>query len=468
MQSSGLRWALVIVPALTITLFDYIRHVVAPDQLHAWPGSVLFMALVVGGSIVITHGVFGFFERRRRDLLGLAGDLSALGAVTARSSGTQLDVLDAILERVLPSLPADAGAIYLLDRSESVLRRSAALGNDAAVAALPEQIDASDEAVGAALSSGSVRLRAQLPPAGGSAEGARRSAVLVPLRSRDIGLGLLVLVGGRQSAFQENLDLLAVLGSQVGVILDNLRLFQETQQLLEQSRYLAALEERDRLAREMHDSLAQVLSLVGIKARVIQELLNRKEYGAAAGEAADVAGTADAAYADVREAILGLRGSASQRGLVGSIRSYLQQFGRQSGLRTRLVVRPSAVTEFAPAAETQLIRVIQEALTNVRKHARATTAVVSFELDGRWARIVIEDDGQGFDPSQVESDGFRGFGLQTMAERVDGLGGTLAIDSRLGQGTRVVVRLPIDTDEAAPAGEEADVALCQPAQRASA
>jgi len=100
--------------------------------------------------------------------------------------------------------------------------------------------------------------------------------------------------------------------------------------------------------------------------------------------------------------------------------------------------------EFAPAAEIQLLRIIQEALTNIRKHSQASRAWVRFEADdGEQAVITVEDDGRGFDPSRVGQEGREHFGLQTMRERVESVGGTLHISTQPGQGVRVIVQLSI-------------------------
>ena len=158
----------------------------------------------------------------------------------------------------------------------------------------------------------------------------------------------------------------------------------------------------------MHDSLAQVLGLVALKARVIQILLDDRGPARAKSEIADVEAAADAAYADAREAILGLRGAPKAVGrLVQSLEEYLRRFSRQSGLRADLEVGADAPTTFGPGAEAQLIRVVQEALTNVRKHARASRATVRFDAEPGYARIVVEDDGQGFTPAQKRRAGRR-------------------------------------------------------------
>ncbi len=146
----------------------------------------------------------------------------------------------------------------------------------------------------------------------------------------------------------------------------------------------------------------------------------------------------------MREAILGLRTSISPSvGLVHTLQEYLRHFSQQSGIPVRLVIDDQARLELQPSAEIQLLRIIQEALANVRKHARASLGWVRIRIRGERATIVVEDDGQGFDLAQVgEGEGLH-FGLQTMKERAEGVGGRLRVVSQPGHGTRVVVRLPM-------------------------
>ena len=93
--------------------------------------------------------------------------------------------------------------------------------------------------------------------------------------------------------------------------------------------------------------------------------------------------------------------------------------------------------------EIQLLRIVQEALTNVRKHSQASCARVSFETDEDKAVITIEDNGRGFDPSHIGQDGQEHFGLQMMRERAESVGGALDVSTQCEQGTRIVVRLPL-------------------------
>ena len=99
--------------------------------------------------------------------------------------------------------------------------------------------------------------------------------------------------------------------------------------------------------------------------------------------------------------------------------------------------------DLSPAVEIQLVRIVQEALSNVRKHASAASATVRIMTEGGALALEVIDDGQGFDPLSSEPSGWPRFGLQTMRERAQAIGGSFELDSRPGEGTRVTVRLPL-------------------------
>lgn len=271
------------------------------------------------------------------------------------------------------------------------------------------------------------------------AERYRRSIV----RSRVIGgsqvVGeLCVAFSDGHAATEEEQALLDALADMAAIAISNAR-------LLERERQLAVLEERDHLAREMHDTVAQVLGYLHLKAATTRRRLASGDLTDAAEELQEMEDLAHEAYVDVREAILGLRETvAPAEGIVGSIRQYLQKFSRQFGIQTRLLSPGQVNANLRPDAEVQLVRVIQEALTNVRKHSGASTATVRLENREGNLEIVIEDDGCGFDASRIERREGRSFGMQSMRERVEGAGGALFIESAPGEGTRVVVRLPVE------------------------
>jgi len=214
-------------------------------------------------------------------------------------------------------------------------------------------------------------------------------------------------------------------------------------QLIQQQRTLATLRERERLARELHDSLGQTLASAHLQASTARLLLARGETAQTDGCLEEMAKMTMAAETDVREYLLGAKTVFSDDlPFFPALGRYLAQFSRQYDLPVTLHVPTHLEAEgLEPATELQMMRIIQEALSNIRKHARARTVQVEF-LDSRsQLQLVICDDGLGFDPDVLKSRA-GGFGLQAMRERAEEIGGSFLVRSRPGHGTRVVVQMP--------------------------
>jgi len=215
-------------------------------------------------------------------------------------------------------------------------------------------------------------------------------------------------------------------------------------QILEQQRTLAVLQERERLARELHDGLGQALAAAHLQASTAKLLLARGEAAQVAKCLDDLADTTLLAQADVREYLLGARTVLSaDRSFFPTLRQYLLRFTQEYGLPVELTVPPQLEAQgLAQTVEVQLLRIIQEALSNVRKHASGRCAQVIFSLAGAQAQIAIVDDGHGFDTAAIAAQA-EGYGLRAMRERAEAVGGSLDVISAPGQGTQVVVRVPM-------------------------
>ncbi|HIQ06238.1 MAG TPA: PAS domain S-box protein [Anaerolineae bacterium] len=261
-----------------------------------------------------------------------------------------------------------------------------------------------------------------------------KSRLIMPLVSKGEVIGCLNFGSHQPDAYSSaDVEILAPLAEQMVIALEDARLHARVEQL-------AILEERDRIGREMHDGLGQVLSYLGVKTGTVREMLRSGETSQAETVLSELSQVVQEAYAEVREAILGLRATVAPGvGLAPALTEYLHRYQLEWGIAAELVVDERAATSFPSAVEIQLLRIIQEALTNVRKHSGARHAWVRFEADAEGMVIIVEDDGQGFDPARVAGDCF---GLQTMRERAESVGGTLEVSSAPGAGTRVRVRLP--------------------------
>jgi len=234
----------------------------------------------------------------------------------------------------------------------------------------------------------------------------------------------------------------------LGALADMAAIAVRTSRLHESEEQMTILSERDRIARELHDSLAQVLGQIHLQLRAFE---SRTDGAPISTELAELADVADDAYRDVRETILGLRETIpSDGGLEAALRAYLAKYTRQTGIRTDLDCDGVAGRSLPPKAEVQLLRVVQEALTNVRKHAGASLVRIELhDVDGTPV-LSVTDDGAGFDPKSVVASLTGGFGLRSMRERVELLGGTLDVHTAPGDGTRIVARLRPEGPHVAP------------------
>lgn len=222
----------------------------------------------------------------------------------------------------------------------------------------------------------------------------------------------------------------------------------ELQALSRRVERLAVLEERDRLAREIHDSVAQGLASLLVRLDTVESLAKRGRVDELAIEVAALRGAGAEIYGDVREAIAELRTrpDPGPLGLRRALTDYATQFGDRTGIAMHIETASmdGSNQDLAPAAEVQLLRIAQEALTNVRKHAHAQHADVRFWQDAAGWHVGVRDDGVGFDPTAVAADtGGRHVGLTIMRERAESVGGRLDVRSKPGEGTEVHAWVPV-------------------------
>ena len=273
-----------------------------------------------------------------------------------------------------------------------------------------------------------------------------------PLRGPDGVLGELCVIRAGLPFTATERDLLGALADMAAIAV-------RTEHLHEAEEQLTIHAERDRIARELHDSLAQVLGVIHLRLRALEGRASDEASDALAGELSEIADTADEAYRDVREAILGLRETVREEGgLEGSLREYLRKYSRQTGIAATVTCEGDPRRALTPRSEVQLLRVVQEALANTRKHSGARKVAIRMECDGPRATVTIEDDGKGFDPARVTGSMDGGFGLASMRERVELIGGTIDVHTAPGKGTRIVVHLQAEDTRGTPTAEAEGVA----------
>lgn len=263
-----------------------------------------------------------------------------------------------------------------------------------------------------------------------------RANAVVPLRLEQTVIGALWVESFDDTTFSAaDLVDLGHLGDQSVIALEHATMAARLQSV-------AVIEERARIAREMHDSLAQILGYLGLEVQTLEALARQGATDQLLEQLQAARTTIKSAQADVRENILSLRTTlAGDMGLYAALQEYVDEFSVQTGIQAVLDHPTGDAPPLAPLAETQLVRIVQEALTNVRKHAGARRVEVNLRVHDEHLRLQIVDDGAGFDPAQVA--GNRHFGLHTMRERAESAGGVLVIHARPGQGTRVELVLPL-------------------------
>jgi signal transduction histidine kinase len=236
-------------------------------------------------------------------------------------------------------------------------------------------------------------------------------------------------------------------GLEVGHMLllhDVTRLKQAQAQIIEQQRVLAMLQEREQLARELHDSLGQSFAFVSTQGQAIHRLLGRGDVSTADEYVARLVEVAREADVDIRESILGLRSLHLEHGLFQALTQYLARYEKNTLIHTKLI-RPVSLQDGCLDAqvEVQLVRILQEALTNIRKHAKARHVEIKFEAGQDCVTVTVRDDGQGFDPAEHMDESGEHIGLRVMNERAKGIGGSISLQSMPGQGTQLQVQVPL-------------------------
>lgn len=212
-----------------------------------------------------------------------------------------------------------------------------------------------------------------------------------------------------------------------------------------QVRQRAILQERDRIARELHDGVAQLLGYVNTKAVAARLKLRNQDAQGAAELLQQLETASKEVFTDVRAAILGLKANSSA-GLLfpENLRHYVERFRELSGLPVTVNLGPVQLPNSVPAeTELQLLRITQEALANSHKHSQASAAEVSLVIGDDFIELRVADNGVGFDPEDPKSNGRPHFGLSTMRERAEAIDAEFSLESAPGKGTVVLVQAPL-------------------------
>ena len=370
---------------------------------------------------------------RTRDLLTLVEVDRSI-----RAEGNLDRLLVTVLTQMMARVGAAVGGVFLADE-EQVLRLSSSVGipKDGNVRAW----HVGEGVVGQVARAREPRILDTLDDLADDSLGpllkGAGSAVALPLGADDRVLGVVVLAHPEPRHFDRaTIPFLGLAAGQVSLAVRNASAYMHSEEL-------AIVEERSRIAREIHDGVAQMLAFSALKLDLVARLLEGEQPKARA-ELDQVRSSVRESIKEVRRSIFALRPVDLERhGFVETVRRYAVDFGQQNDVKVTLVAND--LPNLSIKSEAVLFRIFQEAMDNVAKHARARTVDVELGTDpGGMAYVRIVDDGVGFEPASVSDrvSSAGGLGLKQMRERVAARGGTLVIDTAGGVGTTLFAAVP--------------------------
>ncbi len=266
-----------------------------------------------------------------------------------------------------------------------------------------------------------------------------RAIMAAPLEVPDLpALGALLVANKRTRTFsQRQFSMLQTVAGQAAFVLQNVRTANEYE-------YKAVMQERTRLAREIHDGLAQTLGFLKLKAAQMRNYADNLDWESLGNTIDILYDTLADAYQDARQAIDGLRISNAESGLAGWLPQVVDEFRDISGLNVSLR-EPDGDVDLPPEVHSQLIRIVQEALNNIRKHAQAGQVWVSCQEIAGDLVLEVRDDGIGFSPEDLPDSSQHG--LRSMRERAELIGADFQVICQLQAGTTVRLSLPLMAEE---------------------
>lgn len=266
------------------------------------------------------------------------------------------------------------------------------------------------------------------------------SGVAVPITYEEQVYGAIYIANRRKYTFSDNETfVLYGIANQLGVLLEHARLYQEIESL-------ATVAERERLAREIHDGVAQTIGYVQLQIKKLSKIMQNIENDDAKKIMSEISEAVEQSYSEVRESIHGLKDKELfSKGFKAWLEAHAASYENQFQIAVEVEFLDLTANDFSEIAKIQIGRIIQEALTNIRKHAQASRVKISVGRDEQNYLIVeISDNGVGFE-CNGSPEGH--YGLSIMEERAHSIFGTVTIQSKPGAGTKVIVKIPHEENE---------------------
>lgn len=353
-------------------------------------------------------------------------------------------LIQSVVDRSRALMRADGASLCLLTPDGGSVELASTTNHKQAVKKLvqpigdnlPDVVVASNRTISSQVSSFGCSFLQHIPD---------HQCLSAPLHVGEQVIGAICVVRSKDQPFEEEESrAFSLLANSAAIAILNARYAEQARQLAQRA---AALSERERLASELHDNLAQTLNLVNFKIGQIQAMLSDSMSETAQTEIKQVQTNVESAIEEVRLVVSEMASPANtyEEELLPQLERSVEEFEQATGIVVGVTGVESAHTRLTALAQKQLLMIISEALTNIQRHAEAENVSLHFCADQDSLHVTIEDDGKGFQPEMIK--GNHHLGLRIMRTRAERSGGTVDIVSSLGKGTRVNACFPLGEGE---------------------
>lgn len=353
-------------------------------------------------------------------------------------------LIQSVVDRSRTLMRADGASLCLLTPDGGSVELASTTNHKQAVKKLvqpigdnlPDVVVASNRTISSQVSSFGCSFLQHIPD---------HQCLSAPLHVGEQVIGAICVVRSKDQPFEEEESrAFSLLANSAAIAILNARYAEQARQLAQRA---AALSERERLASELHDNLAQTLNLVNFKIGQIQAMLSDSMSETAQTEIKQVQTNVESAIEEVRLVVSEMASPANtyEEELLPQLERSVEEFEQATGIVVGVTGVESAHTRLTALAQKQLLMIISEALTNIQRHAEAENVSLHFCADQDSLHVTIEDDGRGFQPEMIK--GRHHLGLRIMRTRAERSGGTVDIVSSPGKGTRVNACFPLGEGE---------------------
>ncbi len=353
------------------------------------------------------------------------------------NSARDMDDLLTCFLRTITELVGSVAAAVRLVTDDNQMRLVASIGLDPDIVERERLVPIGRCLCGTAVTSGELRSEPDLRHCAKwnnrpmfQTEGIEVISVPLMYRDRTLGIYNLFLDSSGLTQREEMKELLTSIGKHLGMAVEKARLDTE-------SKRLSIIQERTMLAHELHDSLAQTLAGLRFQSQMLEETLEKSQESGALGEVRKIRTSVEEAHTELRELLVHFRARMDERGLIPALEEMMESFRHETQIAA-FFHNECQQLSLRPDQEVQVLHIVQEALTNVRKHSGARNVRLLLHCDkGNAYRILVEDDGNGLVSTNRQPLPGEHVGLSIMQERARRLGGTLRVEGEPGEGTRV-------------------------------